>query len=98
MFDKAVLDGSSEKIQKETSTLHGVEVRDYLGRGYLYPPQDINVDLRGMYRLSSITIEIVVEITVVDFNAIIIRDYSRDYDRNRNQYYYQNPNHKQQYT
>ena len=42
------MDGSAEKIQKETSIMHGAEVRDYLGRGYLYPPQDINVDLRGM--------------------------------------------------
>jgi pre-mRNA-processing factor 17 len=31
----------------ETSTYHGIEERDYLGRSFLHPPNDVGVDLKG---------------------------------------------------
>lgn len=44
-----IFDASKIKEHRivETSTYHGVEERDYLGRSFLYPPNDVGVDLKG---------------------------------------------------
>lgn len=36
-----------EQKVTETSTFHGAEQRDYLGRSFLYPPSDVALKLKG---------------------------------------------------